>query len=272
MIYNVLQQHSVLVLLLSLILSANLKGQKGIEAGALLGVSNYFGDLNTHLDITRPGLTLGVFAKRNFNERVSIRGGFHFSRVSGDDQGSPNNFERTRNLSFRSNIIQASGVAEFNFFPHEHGSSEYGNTPYLLAGIGVLGYTPSAVLDGTRYNLRPLGTEGQNASRPYNLVTGAWILGAGWKLDLGPAYTVAVEFQYNRLWTDYVDDVSTVYPEQSSLPSQLAASLSDRSLDPDLVFPGRQRGDRTGQDVYTVINISLARYWGRLECPRISHW
>lgn len=271
MIYQYLSSR-INVLLLCLALATGLNAQKGIEAGALIGVSNYFGDLNTHLDITRPGLTLGVYAKRNFNNRVSLRGGFHFSRVSGDDSESPNNFERARNLSFRSTIIQGSAVAEFNFFEHIHGSSEFGNTPYLLAGIGVLGYTPSTVFEGTRYKLRPLGTEGQNASRPYNLVTGAWILGAGWKIDVGPAYTVAIEFQYNRLWTDYLDDVSATYPEQSSLQSELAASLSDRSLDPDLVFPGRQRGDRTSQDVYTVINISIARYWGRLECPRISAW
>ena len=74
--------------------SCNIHAQKGIEAGAFVGVSNYLGDLNTYLDLTRPGISAGLFAKRNFNNRVSLRGGFHFSRVSGTDEDSPNNFER----------------------------------------------------------------------------------------------------------------------------------------------------------------------------------
>lgn len=237
-----------------------------------MGVSNYFGDLNTRLDISRPGLSLGVIAKRNFNNRVSLRGGIHYSRVSGDDADSPNNFERNRNLSFRSSIVQGSIVSEFNFFPHVHGSADYGNTPYMLAGIGVLGYSPTAELDGDRYRLRPLGTEGQAQSRPYNLVSGAWIVGGGWKMDVGATTTLSIELQYHSLWTDYLDDVSSVFPNPVLLESDIARAFSNRSLDPDSTFTGKQRGDSKNQDVYTTISVTLVKYWGRLECPTVSQW
>lgn len=193
-------------------------------------------------------------------------------RVSGDDADSPNNFQRNRNLSFRSTLIGGNAMLEFNFFPHIHGSSEYGNTPYMVAGIDVLSYTPTAELNGERYRLRELGTEGQANTTPYGLVSGAWAIGGGWKMDISNDVTIAIELTYHAMWTDYLDDVSTVYPSTGSLSSEIARQLSDRSLDPDLSSPGRQRGDSTDNDSFTVLSISLVRYWGKLECPQISSW
>lgn len=262
----------LLIFVLSTITTTTCNGQKGIEAGAWLGVGNYFGDLNNRVDLTRPGLALGVIVKRNFNERLSLRGGLNYARLSANDADSPNNFERNRNLSFRTDIFDLTGAMEFNFFPHVHGSLDHSNTPYMLGGISIVGFVPTAVLDGERHRLRPLGTEGQNQTRTYGAITGGFVLGGGWKFDVGETTTVAIELTYHRLFTDYLDDVSTVYPSQGSLTSELARQFSDRSLDPDQNFTGKQRGDSTTNDSYTFFGVSLVKYWGKLECPRISSW
>lgn len=254
------------------IFSTQSSAQKGYELGAWLGVSNYFGDLNTSTDITRPGIALGVIAKRNFNERVSLRGSINYGRVSGDDSESSNNFERNRNLSFKSSIVDFTTVLEFNFLPYIHGSTDLFYTPYLIGGFNISRFSPSAELDGERYNLQELGTEGQSETGTYSLVTGGLVLGGGWKWDITDDLSLNVELSYKRLFTDYLDDVSTVYPSSGSLSSPEAIALSDRSLIDGQGAPGRQRGDSKGNDAYTFFGISILRYWGKLECPKISEW
>lgn len=254
-------------------MTTNLYGQKGWEAGMWAGVSNYFGDLNTRYDLTRPGLALGVIGKRNFNERVSLRGSLNYGHISGDDAGSSNNWERNRNLSFSNNLFDFSGAVEFNFFPYIHGSTDAYFTPYVVAGFNVTRHSPNAELNGERFGLRDLGTEGQlESGGTYGLITGGLLFGAGWKWDVSQTWSLNVELCYKRQATDYLDDVSTVYPSNGSLPSATAQALSDRSLVDGFGAPGRQRGDSKSGDAYTFLGISLLRYWGKLECPKISHW
>jgi hypothetical protein len=75
------------------------------------------------------------------------------------------------------------------------------------------------------------------------------------------------------LFTDYLDDVSTVFPEKSELlgtRGQIGVALSDRSLADGLGDAGRQRGDSKGNDKYTFVGISFVRYFGGITCPDIS--
>lgn len=261
------------VILLGLLsYSSSLHAQKGWEAGAWAGVSNYFGDLNTSTDLTRPGLAFGIIGKRNFNERVSLRGALSYGRVSGDDAESSNNFERNRNLSFRSNLFEVSSVFEFNFFPLIHGSTDNYYTPYIFGGFNITRFNPTAELNGTRHSLSDLGTEGQLETGTYSLLTGGLLFGAGWKWDIGNDVSMNIELGYRRLFTDYLDDVSTVYPNPGSLPSDVARQLSDRTLIDGQGAPGRQRGDSKGNDSYTFFGVSLLKYWGKLECPKISEF
>jgi hypothetical protein len=91
-------------------------GQKGYELGGWVGGAVYYGDLNTTLWPRKPGLAAGLTARYNFNTRVSLRSSLNFGRIAGDDALSDNNFERNRNLSFRSNIFDLTSGIEFNFF------------------------------------------------------------------------------------------------------------------------------------------------------------
>ena len=135
--------------------------QKGFEVGGWLGVGHYFGDLNSTYSLKRPGAAGGLIGRYNFNNRISVRLSANYGRVSAYDSDSDNSFQQSRNLSFRSDILEGLGQLEFNFLPYVHGSEDQFFTPYLFGGFGFSYFNPKAELNGEWVALQPLGTEGQ---------------------------------------------------------------------------------------------------------------
>lgn len=264
---------TLILYLFILLISTNLFSQKGWELGAWLGTSNYFGDLNTNFRITDPGPAAGIFGRYNLDSRLCTKMSLNYGYIYADDADSKNNFEKTRNLDFKSHIVDFSGTFEFNFFEYIHGSDFKYYTPYLLAGFSVFRFSPFTEYEGSRYHLREMGTEGQRLGNEYFLINGGLTYGVGFKWDINYEWSFNVEFSGRRLFTDYVDDVSTTYPNLAQLASTRgaeAAALSDRSGFVEIGEEGRQRGNSRDNDNYTFIGISLVRYFGRLECPKIS--
>jgi hypothetical protein len=262
-----------LLFLLLFISAVDIQAQKGFELGGWLGTSYYFGDLNTNLKIVKPGIAGGLIARKNFNTRVSLRSSLSFGRVGADDADSDNNFERNRNLSFRSNIFDLTNVIEFNFFKYEHGHPTHNKTPYFFAGFNIFHFNPTAELNDKRYALRTLGTEGQPIGQEYNSINGGLVLGGGVKFDINRTISINVDISTRFLYTDFLDDVSSVFPDKTTLKvnrGETAVALSDRSLIEGLGAAGRQRGDTKGKDKYTFVGISIMRYFGGIECPEIS--
>lgn len=260
----------VIILLYSFTTSS---AQKGWEVGGWLGTSLYYGDLNNKINFNSPGLAGGLIGKWNFNTRVALRGSFNFGQISANDADSDNNFHRNRNLSFKSNIYDLTAGFEFNFLEHIRGSKFETYTPFIFVGASLFRYNPTAELNGVTYNLQELGTEGQDISEEYFLISGGVTLGAGFKWDINEDITFAAEFTTRRVFTDYIDDVSTTYPDKARLEvirGPEAAALSDRSLIEGIGEEGRQRGNSSDNDRYTFISLSLTKYFGRLECPKIS--
>jgi len=77
-------------------------------------------------------------------------------------------------------------------------------------------------------------------------------------MKAGPFFNVALEGGYRLTFTDYLDDVSTVYPDPASFTDPIAAALSMRYEDP--VPPGTQRGDPNQNDGYFLLNIKVEYY------------
>ena len=259
--------------ILILIFPFCLQGQKGLEVGGDIGISYYFGDLNTNYNLSQPGFALSLKARQNFNERLSVTGAFQMGQVKGSDSNSNNFFQRTRNLDFQSNFYDFSGVFEFNFFPYIHGSDDNFYTPYLFAGFSIMKFNPTTELDGVKYNLRDFGTEGQFFANEYYLISGSWVYGFGFKWDINKDWSFNAQIIGRKLFTDYIDDVSGSYPDFPSLENlrgPIAVELSDRSGMPDFVQPGMQRGNGKNNDVVYVLSIGIMRYFGQLQCPKIS--
>jgi uncharacterized protein DUF6089 len=227
--------------LLLLLFSLNISAQEGFEAGGWLGISNYFGDLNTNLRLDRPGMAGGLGVRYNFNTRVSTKIHVNKGTVQAYDSDSPNNYERARNLHFKSKVADIALQMEFNFLEYIHGSKDYGWTPYLFLGLGVSYFNPQAQLDGQWYDLRPLGTEGQFKGEEYYTVAGGWVYGAGLKIDLSYEWSLNIDLSARRLFTDYLDDVSSQYPDVSDVQDfrgDIAARLVDRSSELYAQDPG----------------------------------
>lgn len=256
--------------------------QKGWELGAWAGLSHYFGDLNTSFDLSRPGIGAGLSGRYNFNPRIAIGFNGNYGRIGADDARSKNDFERARNLNFRSNIFELSGQLEFNFLQYIHGDRDYGFTPYLFGGFSVFGFNPTTTLDGVRYRLRDLGTEGQFFGDEYSLLQVGLVYGFGFKFDLNADWSINIELSARRLFTDYLDDVSRTYPDPDELLSfrgPIAVALSDRSSPADrerfnIGQPGFQRGNSRDRDSFSFFKVGIMYYFGYLPCPEIlkNYW
>lgn len=263
---------SIIVILVTIFVS---NAQRGWEVGGGAGVSYYFGDLNTRFNLSKPGLSLGISGRYNFNSRICLKFSGTFGQVSADDANSSNVYEKRRNLNFKSNIWDGTAQCEFNFLPYIHGSKDNFFTPYVLAGFSVFKFNPKGRLNGSWYELASLGTEGQFRGEEYYTTQAGLTYGAGFKVDLNADWSMNIEFSGRKLYTDYLDDVSTVYPNNHDLErskGKLAAELSDPSLlGPDglkLGIEGRQRGNSNTKDTYVFVGVSFMYYFSSLECPK----
>ena len=253
--------------------------QKGWEAGGWVGSSFYLGDLNTEYDFSEPGLAGGLIARYNFNKRLCFKASANFAQVSASDADSPNAFERARNLSFESDIIDGTFQFEFNFLPYKHGDPDEFFTPYLFAGFNVFHFNPKTEYQGELVELRPLGTEGQFKGEEYYSVSGGFSYGFGLKVDLSYEWSLNIELNARTLFTDYLDDVSTVYADKDDirqLRSELAVALSDRSIEIEgapnsqIGREGTQRGNSNNNDTFITLGIGLLYYFGDVRCPEYS--
>jgi len=259
---------AILTLLLALPLTA-----QSYELGAWAGVSSYFGDLNPNFGVQRLGPAGGLVGRINVNPRVSFKASASYANVGYKDALSNNPFQQARNLSFQSHILEGVGQVEFNFMPFV--SSDYDKffAPYLFVGGGAFRFNPRTKFEDEWVKLRPLGTEGQPKNEEYNLTSPVLAYGGGFKFALNYAWSINIEASARRLFTDYLDDVSTVYtdPQQlEDLRGELAVQLADRSwevLESPIGEMGRQRGDPLGNDSYVTLGISLVYHIGGIKCP-----
>lgn len=249
------------------------------EFGAWAGIANYFGDLNTNTSFEYLGPGGGLILRNNWNKRWAYRLGLNMGVIGYEDVSSQYPFQQARNLSFKSNIIELSNEIEFNFMRYEKERKEYSFTPYVSAGIAMFYFNPTAEFEGETYNLREYGTEGQKnpdgSKKPYSRINMAIIAGGGIKYAFHPRWQLGVEVGVRRTFTDYLDDVSTVYPAffaNGDGTSALAEKLSDRSAEigEKVGIPGKQRGNDQKKDFYMFSGISLTYTILKEKCPHPS--
>jgi hypothetical protein len=251
------------------LLIANTSQAQDWEAGGWMGTAHYFGDLNPDFSLSNPELGGGLIIRYNFNKRLAVKLGGNMGSIVGNDAFSDDVFQRNRNLSFRSDIREGSLEFEFNFLTYEHGSKDNRFTPYMNAGISLFNFNPQAQYEGVWYDLQPLGTEGQFRGEEYALTQPAFVYGGGFKVDVSFEWSLNIFFSSRRLFTDYLDDVSTVYADKDDLEEvrdELSVILSDRTLN-DSGQVGRQRGNSQTNDSFHFIGIGLVYNFARINCP-----
>ena len=249
--------------------------QKG-EFGITVGVAHYFGDLNTRVDISHPKPALGLFFRKAFGNYVGLRLSAHYAQLGYSDIYSKNEYQKTRNLSFNTNIWEVALQGDFNFFKFIPTDPDYGFTPYITLGIGAFTYDPYAYTNGQKEFLRPLGTEGQlvgyKGRKPYNTLAMCIPIGVGIKYNISEKINLSFEIAHRFTTTDYLDDVSTTYAGADKfIGTPVAGLLQDRSveIDPDhpLGIEGRQRGFSKQKDQYIIAEVGLTYNISTYRCP-----
>lgn len=253
------------------------------EFGLSFGGSEYFGDLNTNTSFQFTNPAVGIFHRINFDSRISVKTQFNYTRLEASDSKSVDAYQKARNLSFYSNIIEGNTQFEFNFLDFKSNSPKFKFTPYFTAGISVFSFDPIAEFNGSKFRLQPLGTEGQGYPEypdreKYKLLSTAFTIGGGMKYRLNKNWNFWCEMVNRNTHTDYLDDVSTTYPDAVVLLNEggpLVESLSDRSAEvggEPIGLPGKQRGDSKTKDDYFMFNVGFSFVIVKNRCPFFKHY
>ena len=250
------------------------------EVGASIGLAHYFGDLNTDASLNRPKFSAGVYYLKQLNNYIGLKVDGSYSFLAYSDAYSSNIAQKTRNLSFNTDVYELSISGYFNFFRFLPGFPEYSYTPYVSLGLGVFSYDPYAYLGGEKYYLRSIGTEGQGSSlypdrKQYGGTALSIPLSIGFKYAINERINWFAELSYRFTNTDYLDDVSTSYAPDAfpadpvtGLPS-VGYLLQDRSyeLGTSIGTKGRQRGNSTQKDSYATFHVGISFNLQSYRCP-----
>jgi hypothetical protein len=249
------------------------------EVGISAGIGHYFGDLNPNFSVNRPKVAAGIFFRKQITNYIGIRLSGDYTLLGYSDVYSSNPVQQSRNLSFNTNVWEISLAGDFNFFEFRPGFEGYNFTPYIGLGIGVFSYDPYAYLNGEKYLLRTLGTEGQGSSlypelQPYSPIAISIPFTVGAKYALNERTNVFGEITYRFTNTDYLDDVSGLYapdafpplPDGSPSPAFL---LQDRSYETgsSIGIKGRQRGNSLQKDAFATFKIGISFNLQSYRCP-----
>lgn len=251
------------------------------------GVANYMGDLGgldgpgikyfiVDLEFSQFKKAFQVGYRYNLSYKTAMSHKFFYGSISGSDALTGNPNRSNRNLSFQSNVYTYNANFEYHFIRSRpghiynlKGAKGLNSNPfglYAFVGVGGFYFNPKAELNGTLYELQPLGTEGQGlpgAPKRYSRFNVNVPVGYGVTFRLPFNLKLGAEFSYHFTFTDYLDDVSGFYYDNSKIREaygDAAAALADRSPanGPDIwTTAGAIRGNPKNNDAFLNALVTL---------------
>jgi len=274
------------ILLLGILIPTLLHAQRW-HINVLGGISNYAGDLQSKpITLDQSFAAFGVGAQYDVTRHFSVLSTLSLMKVGAADKYNKADLQ-PRNLSFQTQIFEWNLMGEYDLFD----ITKKVFTPYVMGGIAVYHFNPYAFDSlGEKIYLQPLSTEGEGlpeypGQKPYSLVQFAIPFGAGIKLRITDNVVVAYEVSFRKLFTDYLDDVSTRYVDKAILLNERGPKAVEMAYrggevkggDPNYPVDGTVRGGSKYKDFYyfTGIKVSIALiskkdpYYGRgrIDCP-----
>ena len=251
-----LKMKHLTLLLAGILAGFSLTAQRSIDVGVIGGTTYYVGEMNTFIPFLYAKPAYGGVLRYNYTDRLSFR--FHGFKgaLKGDD--SFLNANQWRGLNFHTDLYEAGGQLEINFYDFFIGSKKDFWTPYLFGGVSYFYFKPYGDVSGSEVELRPLGTEGQSAGvkRAYFYHQVSIPFGMGLKLSLNKLFGLGLEWGMRKTFTDYIDDVSGTY--YTNLAGVTTATLPQIASDPTLSHnAGMQRGNARDKDWYSFAALSL---------------
>lgn len=286
-------------------------GNGKVELGIGLGPMFFLGDLGgsygigktfvKDVDLPLTKLCKGLFVTISPNEWLGFRFAINHAVVQGDDKQAPDKggaerYRLKRNLNFKSSILE--GHFGIEFFPTvfiEQYDGLLGKfRPYGIVGIGAYRFNPKTQDAGGNWvELQPLHTEGQGFAeypdrKVYSLTQMEIPMGFGFKFYVKENMFIGLEVMHRKLFTDYVDDVSTTYidpllfnkyltPDKAALANELYYRSDDLNSTSRPALD-EQRGDPKENDAFfsTIIRMGWrlngnmtpnGRAMRQLRCP-----
>ena len=245
--------------------NAQFDDPKTLEVGPHVGVSYYMGDLNPMLPFAQSQLQYGGLVRFNYNNRWTFR--FDYSRATVTASDEVIKWRPERGLNFTSKINDFSLTAEFNFLEYYTGNPKKNVSPYIFGGISVFQYTAFANVGDLLVDLSDYATEGPEDpdAKWYDKMFGKTSpigvsipFGMGVKFSLSRHMAATVEWRMQKTFTDYLDDVATVYPEQHAVYTYEDGSTYDLTDPTDNNYkPGQQRGNSAFNEWIGMARVSL---------------
>lgn len=230
---------------------------QNVSLAIMPGLSNYAGDLQKASYTFNASDFCGGMAFLYNEGHFNLRAGLFLGAVEASDSAT-SSFPK-RNLSFQTNILEGSLMLQYDIL---NLNNENKFTPYIMAGIGVFAFNPYTMdTFGAKWYLQPLGTEGQGLAnfpgrKPYKLSQICIPAGIGIKYKISESFTAGIEFSSRLIYSDYLDDVSTKYPnlnllEQERGPKARELSFRGVEIDPNATITTRStRGNPNNRDNY----------------------
>ena len=242
--------------------------QTRIHATLFGGFTNYYGDLQDKpLTLDQSNLAIGAGLKYDLTDHMAVRSGFMYGKISADDKRNKPSLQ-FRNLNFQSKVFEWNLLAEYTLFDLK----EKKISPYAFAGLAIFHFNPYTYDSlGNKVFLKPLSTEGQGLAQypdrsPYKLTQFAIPFGVGVKFKVNENVVLGYEFGLRKTFTDYLDDISKTYVDQTALMNakgpkavELAYRAGElRNGDPNYPADGSVRGGEKYKDWYYFSGVSLS--------------
>jgi hypothetical protein len=239
---------------------------KGTWLGLFVGKMNYQGDLNpSSFKFSNSKTTAAVTIRQSINRWLSLKGGLSVGSIEAADRYN-RDYLKPRNLSFSTTIKEASLGIETSLL--DLSTARF--TPYVYGSISLYHFNPWAYDNsGQKVFLQPLSTEGQglpqySKQKPYKLTQLALGFGGGARYAISDNMNIGVEFSQRKTFTDYLDDVSSIYVDQNVLMQAKGTKAVEMAYRGDELpgaqsYPihGEQRGTPSEMDWYYFFGINF---------------
>lgn len=222
--------------------------------------------------------------KYRLADRLAGKCSFTFSKVAADDVNANNEARRSRNLNFKSNLMEFGIGAEY-YFLREKEIPRYSSgegtfwkkwSGYISIELALLHFNPMGKYEGQWYELQPLCTEGQGtgvefkvsdddyvvaANDKYKLTAISIPVGLGFKFQVTRDIAVGFELLQHFTTTDYIDDCSSYYfnyeAQGLTPPSEMTKIFADRRSALSSPETGSKRGNSGYNDTYFTTMFTI---------------
>jgi len=205
------------------------------EIGAIIGGTNYIGDVGKTTYISPNAPAYGGIFKWNRSLRHAFRASIIIANIKGDDAESNESRRRERGYSFENTVKEFSVGLEYTFWDYNIYSGRQVSTPYLYTGLNYILYKASYIRPSDKF------------FRDYDQAAALAIpMVIGYKVKFSTSMAFGFEIGARYTFTDDLDGSNPV------------KGLSNSE---DLKF-----GNINNNDWYVFTGVNISFTFGRKPC------